>query len=363
VPFLYEIEAIPPRHRNPEHRPVRDVLPLKLQEGLPEGMRPAFRVVLGEQTRPWREHGEARRLEEVEPTEFWWDGRQLYVRVKGFQAASFVDPAADQEALLRAAAYFRCTPFAKDAFSVERAWANRDAVEGRVQGDDRRDRVADIVTAARHMRLADGDLFCPTSLEPVWRFGSRWERDTYGQNKERKLIEAALVDPVEAIHAANRTIFRADRLDQAQAEFHGHVAPYSAREIEGRVEGSLEVLDKSALRLRSGDAALHSALRYYLSAAAEPLLQHGTVEQFLAFRAVADELRRCKGADGIEIDDDLVAALRGLAAVVPDSEKIRAVAQAYAWWADEKGEPLTVDFPDRAPEGEAPPRALPGRRP
>jgi hypothetical protein len=300
VPFLYSVSVVPPRCRNAVPKIVRDTLPVKLHVAAAEDMPVAMRVVTARDTPIVADDKTAT------PTELRWDGKSLYAPWRGGHDEA--PGPLDKAEIERRVAAMTGTPFACIQSKPEddyHSWRQEPAVrlediEGRVVADNRRDRVASLLEAARDHILVDG-VFMTPSPEPVWKVDAdrRWPR-----------VEAEFAHEYILRDRSVRSLYRADRLDAA-------IDAAANGEFDCDQRGLIEVLVPEAVRLALDDIGFIREVRHYLADDdVRKDLSEGSVEQFAAYAAVRDLVRSVGDADTVPAG--LGEAVQAMLATVPD---------------------------------------------
>lgn len=256
IPFVYTASVVPPGKRNPRVTHVLDRVPIRILTA-PEGEMPvAFRFSPGQNVPLELQQDELAALNEALAMELRWDGEGLWAphgHTFGRDVAAAV--AANAGRLTEADASQQIvsmsrTPFASTQWDGLMEWKRRDVVpigrlEGRIQADDRRGRVADILALARKVRFHDGRFWVPAE-EPCWTgVGGLFPRV-----RAELAAEFRLKSP--------STIWRADRLVDALGDLDNQ---RTRGDHPAMAEGMIEILLPEAVRLRIDETQLVSAAR------------------------------------------------------------------------------------------------------
>jgi hypothetical protein len=263
APYTYAAMVVPPRCRNAREVAVLDRVPLRVR-AVDAG---DFPVAVAMETGMFPERIDLR-----------WDGRRLW------RPDGAAPPGVGQDWLQE-----RLDAFDPDflgghqepvAGAVPRA-----ALEGHVESDNRRDRVADMLAAAAGVLVSEGRLH-RASMEPIWQVRGNWIEAT--------LAPESLADPVQASRMSPHSVadmFRADRRAAAEA---------AVAAVHGRcvTRGEIEVLVPDAIRLRLGDAGLLASVWRDILEDEGTRLGAYSVERFALWAAVRDAVPRSGPVDG-----------------------------------------------------------------
>lgn len=306
LPFAYQASYVPPRARNARDVTVIDRLPLNIRELNDTQFPIAARFSDRDMEFRWHQVDELR-----------WDGRRFHRPYAAEHARErFYVPAA--ELVVRLQGYSAEQPFRPLQQMPDPNWHNREIksheeviAAGRIESDDRRERIALLVEKAAGVVLCDGKIFAACG-EPAWKvsqFGVITAKAILADRSDLDLFPCALA--------------RADRLEEYVELF------WDRQTIE--TQGQIEVLMPQVLRLAPENGHL-------LATAADALqqmsgmLKVATREEFGVFADLRDALHATTDKEVTEEISDAVRSALDCQSDIMSAGTRRDLLKAYERW-------------------------------
>jgi hypothetical protein len=282
VPFLYDAKLVPPRKRNARNVKVLDCIPIVIQEKTTNDFPIAMQYVCGTHL-PF--DNDARKAALENAITLRWDGHSLHEAVGG----AFLN----REDLKRLLQDVENSPFRREqGFYNYNRWqyegdpipVNR--IDGKVESDNRRERVATLLEMSSKMFVCDRHIWTQCN-EPCWLLEAH-----------RQYPSIKAVQTTEAKEFGG--LFRADDLELAKADV-------SIEDLE--IYGRIDVLIPEAVQRRPAEAYIVGAAKRFLESTKDSL-GNSQVEFMVAYARLRDILMQNKELPDHELSPILVPLIR-----------------------------------------------------
>jgi hypothetical protein len=277
VPFMYVAQVVPPRKRKPVEMCVIDQIAIKFKD-IPEQNFPVAIKYVDDDSLP---HDEEQRRERLSnPDLIRWDGNNLYTRI----GAEF-NTRDEFNALLRGNP--NDSPLNNvQGWSQHRDWKHGEPVllnnlQGQVQSDNRRDRIAALIEYTNSCRVCKNGLWEITQ-EPAWMVS---------QSFNFTVIKATQINP-DNLRTSWNNIYAGNEYDMIPERF---------KQEDSFTSGLIEVLLPQALKLKPAQKAIRKECEEFLYKIREDLYRFDdtTILAYMNLRRV------CKDAQAM--DDESAA--------------------------------------------------------
>jgi hypothetical protein len=272
IPFLYDAKVVPPRKRNIRDIKVMDRIPVIIQEKTEDSFPIAIQFVSGNSS--FNAHNP--KLVSKNPVDFRWDGQNLYGTIGGHfsnieELKALLQDIKDEEDVERSP-FHQVQGFKK----YHRRHYDSDPIlaqhiDGKVESDNRRERVADLLKIAGQMFVFNGYLWTHTS-EPCW--SSR-----RGSGAEAVQLSDWCLQ--------NNKVYRADDLDLYENEVRRTNRDQEEFHIE--VKGRIDILIPEAVKFRPSEMYFIKEANHFLESTGG-WLKDAQVEFLIAYAGLRDIL-------------------------------------------------------------------------